>query len=712
MVKVISIINLTIQNLSFIKLLCRKYELSKVFIVISLLFISLPLFSAQNKTLLINGDNNFPPYEFINDNGEVDGFNVDVLKAVLEVQGIKYDIKLAPWNEVRSALENAKIDLLSGMFYSEARAKLVEFSDPFIKVTHTAFFRNGEDVYSPEDITKDKVIIVQKGDIMHDYAKKHYTANKVVPMVDPESALRRLASGKDENAVVLIGRYQGMYLLEKFKLNNVLPADFTLHTSDYCFASYLGNREVAYTLNEGLDIITATGAYKEIREKWFGRYEPITRDYFEILLAILAVSLVLFAIISVWIFTLKKMVNIKTKELNENYEAIKKMKDELQISRDRYKSIITVSNTGVWEYNIDEKNLWCSSEYYQMLGYDDNDFTRGKAIDIQTSWIDLLHPEDRDKASNHFKKYFESGSTKMYENIFRMKHKRGDWLWIYSRGQIMKRSDGTLSNLVLGAHTNITDIKEAEQIIAEKNKELEQIVYVSSHDLRSPLVNVDGYSRELEYSINEFESALEGKKNIEDVLKTELPEMVDALKHIRNSTKQMDSLLNGLLKLSRSGRAALNITVLDMNDVISRVMSGMEFLVGETGSEVKISELPPCRGDEVQITQVFNNLIGNALKFLDDNRKGVIKISGVVEKGHSVYCIEDNGIGIREEHQDKIFEIFHRLYPSDTTGEGLGLPIVRQIVSRLDGKVYVESKAGKGSKFYVSLPYSELEGKK
>jgi PAS domain S-box-containing protein len=258
--------------------------------------------------------------------------------------------------------------------------------------------------------------------------------------------------------------------------------------------------------------------------------------------------------------------------------------------------------------------------------------------------------------------------------------------------------------------TDITDVKKHQQIIASKNKELEQIVYVASHDLRSPLVNVDGYSRELEYSIAEIKKSLENPNvdiaEVAKTLKSELPEIADSLAHIRNSTRQMDLLLKGLLKLSRSGRASLKIDVIDMDKLAKQVASSFEFQCKETNVKLSIGELLPCKGDAVQLTQVLANLIGNALKYTSPERQTAIEISGTLKGNMCEYCVRDNGIGIAPEHQEKIFELFHRLDPSQTEGEGLGLTIVRQILSRLNGDIRVESKKGEGSRFYVSLPFA------
>ncbi len=256
--------------------------------------------------------------------------------------------------------------------------------------------------------------------------------------------------------------------------------------------------------------------------------------------------------------------------------------------------------------------------------------------------------------------------------------------------------------------TDITDTKKIQHVIASKNKELEQLVYVASHDLRSPLVNVDGYGRELEYALGEIIRTMECENvdasKLEALIRTQLPDMSLALRHIRTSTKQMDGLLKGLLKLSRMGRAAMTIVPLRMNELVGRVVSSLEFQIRKLKVTVSVGELPPCRGDEVQVIQVFANLLENALKYLDPSRLGVIAIRGIEDGNRCVYCVEDNGVGIPLEQCEKVFELFYRLEPSKTDGEGLGLTIIRQILSRLDGDIRVDSTLGEGSRFYVALP--------
>jgi signal transduction histidine kinase len=271
-------------------------------------------------------------------------------------------------------------------------------------------------------------------------------------------------------------------------------------------------------------------------------------------------------------------------------------------------------------------------------------------------------------------------------------------------------------NMIIAVVRDITERKKAEEErkqlldeLKDKNQELEQVFYVASHDLRSPLVNIQGFSRELEKAFKDVQSILYRSEKIDPIIKETLTpaleeDIPEALQYILASISKMDSLLSGLLRLSRLGRAALTIKNLDMNKLVLDITKSFEYQVKGTGITLKIDELPSCLGDETQINQVFSNLVDNALKYLNPSQTGAITISGRRENGHAVYYVEDNGIGIAPEHQDKIYEIFHRLNPSATEGEGLGLTIARKILDRHAGRLWVKSQLGKGSIFIVSLP--------
>lgn len=306
----------------------------------------------------------------------------------------------------------------------------------------------------------------------------------------------------------------------------------------------------------------------------------------------------------------------------------------------------------------------------------------------------------------------QRGHTEPHQYSFMVRTKKGSvrWVELYSKGVIYQEKP---ADLMVGI--DITERKQAEEDreklnrqLLEKNKELEQLVFIASHDLRTPLVNIQGFSRELEKDcksifaiLNELDIPPKAQEKLTPLVEEDVPE---SLKYILSSATSMDTLIAGLLKVSRIGRVTLNFTRLDMNQIMSAVIDEHEYLIQDTGAMVEVDELPLCQGDEPRIIQVFSNLLDNAIKYLHPQRKGLIRITGSEEEGKVLYCVSDNGIGIAKENVEEIFKIFHRINPDVSPGEGLGLTIVRKILDLHSGEIKVESTLGKGSRFCVTLP--------
>lgn len=339
---------------------------------------------------------------------------------------------------------------------------------------------------------------------------------------------------------------------------------------------------------------------------------------------------------------------------------------------------------------------------HEILGYTRDEFEK-----LRISDFELI--ESADETVEHIQKIIREGS-----DTFETKHR--------TKGGAVCNILVSSRAIYIGGRTfiqsiwrDITDRKQAEATLAKlnkelvaKNKELESVLYAASHDLKSPLVNIQGFSHELSQSCKLIRSALASKdktqdmeKAVDNALKKDIPEALD---FILTSTEKMDLLLSGLLDLCRLDTTVMNVKLIDMNTMMADAVANIEYQIKEAAAEVDIEKLPPCLGDVSQISRVFSNLLTNALKFLDESRPGRTHIYGRSRDNQSIYCVEDNGIGIAPEHQEKIFEIFYQLEPDKRKGEGLGLTIVRRIIEKHNGKIWVESKLGKGSKFFVSLP--------
>lgn len=151
----------------------------------------------------------------------------------------------------------------------------------------------------------------------------------------------------------------------------------------------------------------------------------------------------------------------------------KHSEEEIKISALRFKELIAASNTGAWEFDASTNFLWCSKEYFSMLGRDINDYDISAQPNLEDTWVNLLHPEDRERSSEHFAEYLKNGSVGTYENYFRMQHKDGSWIWIWSRGRTIRDEDGKPTDITIGTHIDITDQKIAEEELKSLNEGLE-----------------------------------------------------------------------------------------------------------------------------------------------------------------------------------------------------------------------------------------------
>jgi len=269
---------------------------------------------------------------------------------------------------------------------------------------------------------------------------------------------------------------------------------------------------------------------------------------------------------------------------------------------------------------------------------------------------------------------------------------------------------------VLSISVDITARRTAEaeremltHALERKNRELENLVYVTSHDLRSPMLNIQGFSRRIEANCREMtelaatgDISAAGSAMLRAIIAQQLPK---SLGYILSSVDKMDRLINGLLRLSRLGRAGLTPTQLDVNAMFAEIVSTMAFTIQSANAVVDVETLPSCRGDAGQLNQLFSNLLDNALKYRDPLRPMRVTVSGRLENQRAVYCMADTGLGIAQENLDRIWEVFFRANPDGpATGEGLGLNLAHRIVERHQGEIWAESTLGEGSRFYVALP--------
>ncbi|MEX3839759.1 ATP-binding protein [Paraburkholderia sp. BR10882] len=248
--------------------------------------------------------------------------------------------------------------------------------------------------------------------------------------------------------------------------------------------------------------------------------------------------------------------------------------------------------------------------------------------------------------------------------------------------------------------------------LRQQTQENEMFIHGVSHDLRAPLVNLQGFSRELNHACNDLRERIahsslspQVRARIERTINEDIGE---ALRYLQTAVLRASHIIDALLRLARAGRVEYRRQRISVQELVQRVVDAMHASIRARGAQVSVQTLPDVWGDPTALEQVFANLIGNALSYLDPARDGRVEIGtahappGV--ESLQIFYVRDNGLGIPEVGLPRLFQAFQRMHGNVAPGEGIGLALVRRVVERHGGRVWVESTEGEGTTFYLSLP--------
>ena len=281
--------------------------------------------------------------------------------------------------------------------------------------------------------------------------------------------------------------------------------------------------------------------------------------------------------------------------------------------------------------------------------------------------------------------------------------------WIIRRNlRDVKRSRDRLGDLNDNLEAAV-DMRAAD--LQRANEEIQRFAYIVSHDLRSPLVNVMGFTSELDAATKPLSDLIERVEKEAPALLTEdarlavREDLPEAVGFIRSSTQKMDRLINAILRLSREGRRVITPETLDVSEMLEGIVGSLQHRLTEIGAEVRVEKpLPALVSDRVAIEQILSNLVENAVKYLKPGEPGRIVVRARPELARIVYEVEDNGRGIDPKDHERIFDLFRRSGAQDQPGEGIGLAHVRALAYRLGGIVDCRSALGAGATFRLSMP--------
>jgi len=378
----------------------------------------------------------------------------------------------------------------------------------------------------------------------------------------------------------------------------------------------------------------------------------------------------------------------------------KAAEQQLEESRDQLEGAQALAHLGSWTWDVATERIAASPEMFRIHGLE----PRPGWID-RSAIVDLVHPQDRAMFGEATSRARETGEPLDLE--FRIIRPDGVLRWLHTRAELESGPGGAAR--MEGTSQDITERRRAEQQIRQLNVELERRVQertaelersnmelqlfatIAAHDLQEPLRTVTAYTQML---AKRYRGRLD-------------PEADELIAFATEGAIWMHQLIDGLLLYSRVGSAKIQCEPIHGDRVLTRAMSNLRRALDETRAVVTHDELPKVLGDESQLALLFQNLIGNAVKF---RRRAVPKIhvSARWQGSEWRFGIRDNGLGMEPQHLERIFAIFQRLHGREEfPGTGIGLAICKRIVERHGGRIWAESEPGRGSTFWFTLPGAE-----
>lgn len=344
-----------------------------------------------------------------------------------------------------------------------------------------------------------------------------------------------------------------------------------------------------------------------------------------------------------------------------------------------YRSLIENFSEGI-ALNAEGKMLFVSRSFERMFGY-----TPAEALN--TDIFFLCHPGDHSRIRETLLRIFEQPHR---PEIFecRMRHKDESWRDFEITWQ---GTTGLAGNpIVIARLRDMTEHRLAERAreLVRSNAELERFAYVASHDLKEPLRAVALYAQLLGRHLAAHED----------------PEVHESLRHMWQGAKRMQELIDALLQYARLAPKAPTLEPVDCAAVVEEVLGRLDDVIQSAQAEIRLEQMPTVLAERTLLAQLFQNLIGNALKFRG-HEPPVIRVSARPQDREWLFAVRDNGIGIAPQYAERIFDMFERLHPSgEYPGTGMGLAICKKAVENLGGRIWVQSEPGRGSSFLFTLP--------
>jgi len=664
----------------------------------------------EPRTITVAYEDDSPPYMFKNEQGEVDGFGIALIKAITEHQGLTIRFKEAPWSETRLALElgDRETDAHTAMGYSSRRAQAVEFGVPYVK-DEIALFRR---MTSPEPTSIDdlhgKKILVLDTAICHDYLLEFAPGSIPVPVDRWPEVLSRLAAGEADYA--MITRFAGLYFIKQLELDTVtqVPLEAEGLMMWYALVAKKGDRELLTLLNEGMTHIQGNGVYDQLYQQWLGVLEPktiLSSEVLKIILWVVCVGAALFTLVLVWSLLLKRLVRLRTQKLEAEVQERKQAEKALRHSEVRFRSLFMSAGIGMSIIDRSGHFISANPTLCQMLDYTENDIQ-------QLTLLDITSDEDAALMSNRFDALFSQQNKRSQANI-RYHTSKDELLWGSTTGTVFK-AEGDESPLCLYMVEDITARINAENESEQMQQQLQQAAKMEAlgqltggiaHDFNNMLGSILGYTElAQERCVDDPESKL-----------------AKYLRNVHLAGERAQELIAQMMVFSRR-----DVGVPVLFNPVFLVEEVLTFLQASLPSSINVrinTDLAsaPVYMDPVQLQRVLINLCINARDAITELGEICIGVYDVtIDDVVCTACgqqltgpwveikVTDTGTGMEPELLNQIFDPFFTT-KGVGKGTGMGLSVVHGVMHEYQGHVIVESQPGHGSTFRLFLPAASAE---
>lgn len=644
-----------------------------------------------DRVVIYGGDQEYPPYEYLDQNGQPRGFHVDLMRAIGEVMGFEVEFRLKPWNQVVEDMRLGKVEV-AAMFRTAERSSLVDFASPHAVLDEQIFVRKGTGSLPSLHDLDGKQVIVERGAFAHEYLAAHHSGVELVFVDSEPDALRLLASGKHDAA--LITQIGGFSEIARYRLTNLMTSGPPLLPREYALAVRKGNTELLGELDQGLEILKQTGRYYEIYDEWFAELRPRELGWQETVRygAWILIPLAVLALGALgWSWTLRRQVLQRTAQLRSELAERQRAEQALRKSEEQYRRTVETAEEGIWIIDAHDRTVFANARIGQMLGYSPEEM-------IGLPLTHFVFEQDHAMLARKLGRRRQGLSE---HHDFRYRRKDGGELWaIVSTNAILDESGNYSGSLAM--LTDITerkqierDLNSAKQAAEEANRAKDHFLAVLSHELRTPLTPVLSAVTSLQ------------RENVPG-------DLAEALELIRRNVAMEARLIDDLLDLTRisKGKLRLDLAATDLHDAVRRAVELCRSDFEQKHLRLRLNlqaKSHHVNGDATRLQQVVWNLVGNAVKFTPDG--GEISVRSSNESKSVVLSVSDSGAGISGSMLERLFTAFEQGVPAATGrpgGLGLGLAISKSIVQMHGGQISAASAGeGRGATFTFSLPTIE-----